>query len=131
MWDPTNQARQPNGKQRLNPGGIFYTPVTGIWQTVWLETVNVTHAQSLKVVPNIDDKTVNVTVNAASNAEAVISVLQDGRVIAEKSARANTPAALALMNPRLWSPEDPFLYDELLNDLLRWFQSVSAPLPTK
>lgn len=111
VWDPTNQARQPNGKQRLNPGGIFYTPVTGIWQTVWLEQVNDTHIESLKIVPNIDDKTINVAVNAKGNAEAVISVLQDGRVIAEKSVAANTNASLAISAPRLWSPEDPFLYD--------------------
>ncbi len=127
VWDPTNQARQPNGKQRLNPGGIFYTPVTGIWQTVWLEPVSTAHIESLHIVPNIDDKTVSVSVNAQGNAEAVISVLQDGRVVAEQTVRSTAfrrndvnngalppeggTTNISIPNPRLWSPEDPYLYD--------------------
>jgi arylsulfatase A-like enzyme len=109
--DPTNQDRQPNGKQRLNPGGIFYTPVTGIWQTVWLEPVNTSHVQALKIVPDVDDKMLRVTVQGEGNAEALIRVLQDGKVIAEKAIGINNTAALAIPSPHLWSPEDPFLYN--------------------
>ena len=120
VWDPTNEQRQPNGKQRLKPGGIFYTPVTGIWQTVWLETVNAAHIERLQIVPNIDDGTVTVGVAHSSNAVAHVAVLRDGRVITEADAapisattmmRATRSATLKIPPPRLWSPEDPFLYD--------------------
>lgn len=123
VWDPTNEQRQPNGKQRLKPGGIFYTPVTGIWQTVWLETVNATHVGSLKIIPEIDQGLVRVNVNASfpntsvvEISEATVTVLSGGRVIAESKARPLSiglilQAGLEIPSPRLWSPEDPFLYD--------------------
>jgi arylsulfatase A-like enzyme len=119
VWDPTNEQRQPNGKQRLNPGGIFYTPVTGIWQTVWLETVNAAHIERLHIVPNIDDGTVTVSVLHPTNTVARVAVLQEGRTIAEADTqpiharpvdRANYRATLKISAPRLWSPESPFLY---------------------
>ena len=47
VWDPTDEGPQPRGKQVKNPNSIWYTPVTGIWQTVWLETVNAAHIQSI------------------------------------------------------------------------------------
>lgn len=123
VWDPTNEQRQPNGKQRLKPGGIFYTPVTGIWQTVWLEPVNAAHVERLHIVPNIDDGTVTVGVShptQGAKAVAHVVVLRDGRVIAEADAtpisatmmmQATRSATLKIPAPRLWSPADPFLYD--------------------
>lgn len=123
VWDPTNEQRQPNGKQRLKPGSIFYTPVTGIWQTVWLERVNAAHIERLHIVPNIDDGTVTVGVShpgQGANAVAHVAVLRDGRVIAEADAapiaatammRATRSTTLKIPSPRLWSPDDPFLYD--------------------
>ncbi len=117
--DPTNQQRQPNGKQRLNPGGIFYTPVTGIWQTVWLETVNDAHINFLRITPDIDRGAVHAVVfsklpgQTASSYETIFTVLKEGQVIAEWKSRLilPTPAMLEIPTPRLWSPEDPFLYD--------------------
>ncbi|MFN0123236.1 MAG: sulfatase-like hydrolase/transferase, partial [Blastocatellia bacterium] len=116
--DPTNEGRQPNGKQRLNPGGIFYTPVTGIWQTVWLEPVSATHIEQIRITPDIDEGTVTVGLAHASGAVAHVAVLREGRVIAEGDAapvHATTlftrAATIRIPTPRLWSPEDPFLYD--------------------
>ena len=54
VWDPTDKGYQPRGKQVADPRGIWYTAVTGIWQTVWLEPVSTAHLQSLRITPNID-----------------------------------------------------------------------------
>ena len=53
--DPSDKGYQPRGKQVANPEGIWYTPVTGIWQTVWLEPVASSHITSIKAIPNIDN----------------------------------------------------------------------------
>jgi hypothetical protein len=117
VWDPTNEQRQPNGKQRLKPGGIFYTPVTGIWQTVWLEPVSQSHIQSLKITPDIDASSVRIDVQAQSpdsDAQAIVTVLADGKVVTEKTIgifHGKGNAVLSLPAARLWSPENPFLYD--------------------
>jgi arylsulfatase A-like enzyme len=117
VWDPTNEQRQPNGKQRLKPGGIFYTPVTGIWQTVWLETVSQSHIQSLKITPDIDASSVRVDVQAQSpdsDAQVVLTVSAEGKVVAEQTiliAHGKGNGVLSIATPRLWSPENPFLYD--------------------
>ena len=54
VWDPTDTGFQPKGKQVLKPEGIMYTAVTGIWQTVWLETVPRDYIESLMIVPDVD-----------------------------------------------------------------------------
>lgn len=54
VWDPTDEGYQPRGKQVNNPEGIWYTPVTGIWQTVWLEPVTARHIEELRITPDID-----------------------------------------------------------------------------
>ncbi len=61
VWDPTDKGAQPRGKQVNKPGGIFYTAVTGIWQTVWLEPVSAVSIESLKIVPDIDRSIVTFT----------------------------------------------------------------------
>lgn len=114
VWDPTNEGYQPRGKQVIKPGGIFYTPVTGIWQTVWLEAVNTTHITELKTVPNIDGQ--NITVNACIQGSQYsdlieVNVLEDGKIISTGKAAAGQDVLLAVTNPKLWSPESPFLYD--------------------
>ena len=64
VWDPTDTGTQPRGKQVLKPHGIWYTAVTGIWQTVWLEPVPSEHIRSLKIVPDVDTGSALVTVDA-------------------------------------------------------------------
>src|SRR5688500_7307029 len=64
-WDPSDAGPQPRGTQGAHPSGIFYTSVTGIWQTVWLEPVPEVRVESLKIVPDVDAGTVRVTVNVA------------------------------------------------------------------
>jgi beta-galactosidase/beta-glucuronidase len=114
VWDPTDKGFQPRGKQVENPRGIWYTPVTGIWQTVWIEPVEKTYITHLKTVPNIDGGNVTILASAdgATTADIVeAKVLENGKVIGAGKAAAGQEVLVSLSNARLWSPETPFLYD--------------------
>ena len=119
VWDPTNAGYQPRGKQVLKPGGIMYTAVTGIWQTVWLETVPAAYIQSLKIVPDIDRSVVSVTVNSNEKASVQLSAVDGDRVVATQTGQAGQAVELKIDNAKLWSPDAPNLYDlkvELIQD---------------
>lgn len=121
VWDPTDEGPQPRGKQVRKPEGIWYTPVTGIWQTVWLESVPKTHIISTKQTPDIDAKTLTVSVNAAAaqpGDQIRITALEGKNQVATKEAAINETVSLAIENPKLWSTTSPFLYD-LKVELLR------------
>jgi len=115
VWDPTDKGPQPRGKQVTRPEGIWYTPVTGIWQTVWLEPVAATHIASLKPTPDIDKKTLTLQANVQNlqPGDQVKITARDGdQAIAEQTLQDATAAAtLNIPNPKLWSPSSPFLYD--------------------
>lgn len=111
VWDPTDTGGQPRGKQVLNPGGIMYTAVTGIWQTVWLETVPAIYIQSLKIVPDIDRQVLQVTVHASGSADVKITAKDGNRSIAQTQGHAGQVIELKINNPKLWSPGTPNLYD--------------------
>lgn len=106
VWDPTDQGPNPHGKQVLNPAGIMYTPSSGIWQTVWLETVPTEYITGVKITPDIDNSTVHVTVRSKADRQVEIGI--DGKTI---SGNSNTDISIPINNPKLWSPEDPYLYD--------------------
>ncbi|WP_432798877.1 glycoside hydrolase family 2 protein [Poriferisphaera sp. WC338] len=111
VWDPTDQGSQPRGKQVLKPEGIYYTAVSGIWQTVWLETVPNTYITSLKITPDFDNRTVNITTNTNSPAGDLtinITTAHDDSTI---SSYPNAPVALSTKNCEAWSPDEPNLYD--------------------
>jgi len=109
--DATDDGQQPRGKQVRRPRGIYYTAVTGIWQTVWLETVPAWHVSGLRIDPDLDRGVVSVSVGtegrAASGGRVSISVLDGARVIAQGE---GPTAAIAIPSPHAWSPTDPFLY---------------------
>ncbi len=111
VFDPTEKGGQPRGKQTTNPGGIMYTPTSGIWQTVWLEPVAKAAIDSLKIVPDVDRKAVRLTVNAPSGTEAVVTVRAGRTLVKTVTLAANRETAIPLANPKLWSPASPFLYD--------------------
>jgi len=114
VWDPTDRGFQPHGKQVSRPGGIWYTAVTGIWQTVWIEPVNENHILSIKSYSNIDRNTVSVTISAAeTNPEELVAVqlMANGKIVSKGWGIAGMEILLAVPDAKLWSPESPFLYD--------------------
>lgn len=114
VWDPTDEGPQPRGKQVRKPEGIWYTPVTGIWQTVWLETVPGTYLSAVKQTPDIDAQTLTVAttvVNPAPGDKVLLSAWKGSEKVAETEAEPGATAVLKIGNPELWSPSNPFLYD--------------------
>lgn len=114
VWDPTDEGPQPNGKQVVEPDGIWYTPVTGIWQTVWLEGVPETHIKATRHTPDIDRGTIAVqaAVEATRPGDQLrISAWKGTEKVAEETVPAGTAASLTVPHAMLWSPDNPFLYD--------------------
>uniref|UniRef100_UPI0025D64177 glycoside hydrolase family 2 protein n=1 Tax=uncultured Chitinophaga sp. TaxID=339340 RepID=UPI0025D64177 len=114
VWDPTDEGTQPRGKQVRKPHGIWYTPVTGIWQTVWIEAVPQAYLSGTKQTPDIDAQTLTVTPDvkgAAAGDKVRLSAWNGSEKVAEQEVEAGATAVLKIANPKLWSPESPFLYD--------------------
>ncbi|MDB6063800.1 MAG: glycoside hydrolase family 2 [Pedosphaera sp.] len=113
-YDPTDNAGEPRGKQTLYPGGIMYTSCSGIWQPVWLEPVPATSIAGLKLVPDIDNNRLNVTVTVAgpTNGVSVNAIARIGtNLVGSVSGPPGAGLFLPIPNPNLWSPTNPFLYD--------------------
>lgn len=111
VWDSTGNGL-PRGKQLDKPRGIFYTSVSGIWQTVWLEPVSASHISGLKITPDLDSSSFDIRVDSDDkSATATIKVLDNGKVVAQTTAAANKTANIPVKNPKLWWPKSPFLYD--------------------
>ena len=114
VFDATDLAGEPRGKQTLHPGGIMYTPTTGIWQTVWLEPVSKTAVRDLRIVPDIDAHRVDVTVNATAptpNTKVSVTIRAAGTVVKTVTGKPGAMLSISVPDQRLWSPDSPFLYD--------------------
>lgn len=114
VWDPADEGTQPRGKQVNKPGGIWYTSVTGIWQTVWLETVPTTYIQAVLPEADIDRNTLNIkTVTKASlSGDSIrVTVADKGNTVAVKTVPATENAVLSWSTMKYWSPDNPYLYD--------------------
>jgi beta-galactosidase/beta-glucuronidase len=115
VYDPTDAAsgeNPPLGKQRLDPSGIWYTPTSGIWQTVWMEPVAPDHVDSLKLTPDVDGGRLTVEPKGVRDGLPVTATAYEGgRKVATVTGRTGQPLTLKIAHPRLWSPDDPFLYD--------------------
>lgn len=98
----------PYGKQSKKPHGMWYTPVSGIWQNVYLESVPETHVTDVVLVPDLTGITLTVRTEGAAAVEAAVAA-QDETIL-RLTLPAGVPARVAIPSPRLWSPEDPFLY---------------------
>jgi galactose mutarotase-like enzyme len=115
VWDPTNDGPQPRGKQVRRPGSIWYTAVTGIWQTVWLEPVPATYIAGLDIRPDLATGTLSVQADlrgpAAATARLRVSALTADQQVAQGEGAAGGAVTIRIPTPHLWSPDDPFLYD--------------------
>lgn len=114
VWDPTDDGFQPRGKQVRDPRGIFYTPTTGIWQTVWLEPVPEVAIEDLKMVPDIDNQYLHLIAQGEAdegNYTVQATAYTDGQKVSESTRSLGEEISLSIPNMKLWSPDNPFLYD--------------------
>jgi beta-galactosidase/beta-glucuronidase len=115
VWDPTDDGYQPRGKQVNKPQGIWYTPVTGIWQTVWLEPVPETYIENLRITPDIDKNILMVealTNRCTLTGRVEVKVKEGANVVATGQSINNLPVEVPMPeNAKLWSPDSPHLYD--------------------
>ncbi|KAF2763100.1 glycoside hydrolase [Pseudovirgaria hyperparasitica] len=115
VHDPTDTAIIPVGKQTTSPSHIFYTPCSGIWQQVWIESAPATWVSRFDVAAGMDGKVdVNVISIPEGSAEAVEVEVKDkgsGKVVGTGSGTSNTPFSFTVSSPNLWSPSTPTLYD--------------------
>ncbi|MFX1567102.1 MAG: glycoside hydrolase family 2 protein [Promethearchaeota archaeon] len=117
VWDPTDKGYQGQGKQSLNPKIIFYTAVSGIWQTVWLEPVADTYIKNLKMVPNIDKESLELTIEVGNlkpndRIHIIIPEKENQTKIEQETTDCDIP--INIPSPKLWSPHSPFLYDIII-----------------
>jgi len=114
VWDPTDAHHQPRGKQKINPKGIWYTPVSGIWQSVWIEPVNYSYIERYRCTPDIDQSSVQVSAlidNAVPGDSILAEVLFQGQQVRRVTFHHDSTIAIQIPNQMLWSPEAPNLYD--------------------
>ena len=111
VLDQTDAWYQPHGKQIMNPHGIWYTPVSGIWQTVWMEPVPETYIKSFSAVPDVPGAKLAMDVKVENMQPGDICRVQmyDGEFLAGEG--NGYKDAVWVTNPKLWTPENPFLYD--------------------
>ncbi|MFI9779936.1 PA14 domain-containing protein [Streptomyces sp. NPDC051956] len=119
VYDPTDAQggeNPPVGKQRLDPSGIWYTPSSGIWQTVWMEPVAADHAADLKITPDVTAGKATVEAKGVRDGVPFTATAYDGRRrVATASGVTGAPLTLKIDKAHLWSPDDPFLYNLKVN----------------
>lgn len=115
VWDPTDDSYIPHGKQVNKPRGIFYTAVTGIWQTVWLEPVPNSYIAAVKNTPDLERGTVTVTPEFKGASDEVlyqVEVSFEGKTVASGKALGGQPVEVTMPEKlMLWTPDHPHLYD--------------------
>lgn len=140
VWDPTNSSFQPRGKQKLKPEGIWYTPVSGIWQTVWLEPVSYSYISNYQCTPDIDASVIHLKTmieNAVPGDSIKATVLFKSQVMTIKTFAFDNIAQISIPEQKLWTPDFPNLYDlklelyrkgEKLDEVMAYFgmRKISA-----
>lgn len=114
VWDPTDEGTQPAGKQVNEPGSIWYTPSSGIWQTVWMEPVDDIYIKSFRISTDISEGTIMIQPEISSFGEGLnlrAEILKDNKVIQATESKSDEDIILKLDDYELWSPDNPVLYD--------------------
>ena len=114
--DATEAEMHQKGKQRLEPGGIWYTSISGIWQTVWLEVLPKQHIRNLKLTPNLDASNLLVEVSLSEGMDPTQVELEaiasfEGQEVAHESITSSSQLLLNIPDPKKWHPDHPYLYD--------------------
>ena len=114
--DATNFSSQPRGKQQINSSGIFYTPVSGIWQTVWLEAVSSeAFLKQVKITTDIENSSVSIipmsNISLVKRYKVGVDIFFDNKKVASGITKPGIPLDLKIENAQLWSPDHPNLYD--------------------
>ena len=112
VWDPTEDFVNSRGKQSFRPHGCFYTRVSGIWQTVWMERVPENYIKGYRVVTDIDKETVKIEFDLVGNGEVEVKIYEVvGKTFtAPRGEGAAGTVVVKIPDAKLWSPEEPNLY---------------------
>lgn len=119
VWDPTDAGPQPRGKQARRPPRVlrpfFYSPVSGIWQSVWLELVPATHIAGLRITSHRTTLHLAITLAGPRGGERVrATVSSNHQEVARSEGNVDAGLSIDVPNGRFWSPDDPYLYDVTL-----------------
>jgi len=143
VWDPTDKSNQERGKQTSTTGGIYYTAVSGIWQTVWLEPVPKTFIKSIQLTTNIDEGALTIKLecqNIHSTDIIHIEVYDNNKSIVSFQDGFLHHYKIIIPSATLWSPTNPFLYDleltlkrddEIIDEVKSYFGMRKIKLGTK
>jgi beta-galactosidase/beta-glucuronidase len=110
-WDPTDTSLHPRGKQSLDPKSIWYTAVSGIWQTVWLEPVPASYIAHLVLTPDLSGKRLQISVASSSPGDFTAVAKLHGKTVGRVSGKTGADTSLSLSRIEPWSPDAPTLYD--------------------
>lgn len=111
VYDPTENGTQPVGKQVVQEDrDIFFTPSSGIWDTVWLEPVPEPHIEGMDLTPNVDEELLELVVDVPEGGTVRVTAFDDDGAVNTVSGSTNERLDLPIPDPHLWSPDDPFLY---------------------
>lgn len=117
VWDPSDSGPQPRGKQVKEPKSIWYTPVTGIWQTVWLEAVQERYISGVFSLTDWENgmQVFHPLVSGSSEGlEVEVVVSELGKTVGSFKGKANAPLPVKIPSAKSWSPDSPFLYEVTL-----------------
>lgn len=110
--DPTDSRHQQSGKQTLKPKGCFYQATSGIWQSVWLEPVpEENHILEMKLTPQMDTSSLIANIKTETKSSVRLTIISEGKKISQLIGKSGCDLELPISDPRLWSPDDPYLYD--------------------
>lgn len=119
--DLSDTSFHTRAKQSSHPGGIWYTAQSGIWQSVWLESVDDVYLKDVTIIPDIDNGTISFKFDKSQDVPVSVIVLDGGNAIASEVFEGDE-GSITLSNYELWSPENPKLYDvafKVGNDIVK------------